>query len=145
MIIFREASHGRCVRALVLSPVADREEEPEMTRPTFRELSACVRLSDCRRSANHSALGGGPMADNDGPSAVTRRDLLKLGATVVAGAATVDSACAPITLPGKPPTGPPGQYDVIIIGTGFGASVAAMELATACPKAKILMLEKGSY
>jgi cholesterol oxidase len=85
------------------------------------------------------------MADDRDPSAVTRRDLLKIGATVVAGAAALDSACAPVTLPGKPPSGPPAQYDVIIIGTGFGASVAAMELATACPKAKILMLEKGSY
>src|SRR5262245_13909433 len=86
------------------------------------------------------------MAKNDSASAVTRRDLLKLVATVVSGAAALDSAsCAPVTLPGKPPSGPPAQYDVIIIGTGFGASVAAMELAVACPKAKILMLEKGSY
>ena len=85
------------------------------------------------------------MADDRDNSAVTRRDLLKIGAAAVAGAATLDSACGPITPPGKPPTGTPAQYDVIIIGTGFGASVAAVELATACPKAKILLLEKGSY
>ena len=85
-----------------------------------------------------------PVPEERDGSAVTRRELLKIGAGVVAGAAALDSACAPIALPGKP-SGPPTPYDIIIVGTGFGASVAAMQLATACPKAKILMLEKGSY
>ncbi len=85
------------------------------------------------------------MADDQDTSTVSRRDLLKIGATAIAGAAVFETGCAPITLPGKPPSGPPDPYDVIIVGTGFGASVAALELAASCPKARILLLERGAY
>lgn len=36
-------------------------------------------------------------------------------------------------------------YDAIIIGTGFGATVAATELALEKKKSRILMLERGVW
>jgi choline dehydrogenase-like flavoprotein len=85
------------------------------------------------------------MSDDRDESTVTRRDLLKIGAATVGGATVSEPGCAPINLPGKSFTGIPEPYDVIIVGNGFGASVAALELAASCPKAKILLLERGSF
>lgn len=75
---------------------------------------------------------------------LTRRDVLKAGATVLTAAGAMDG-CAPILAPGNPFNGTPDRYDVIIVGTGFGATVAATELANACPKARILLLERGVF
>jgi cation diffusion facilitator CzcD-associated flavoprotein CzcO len=37
------------------------------------------------------------------------------------------------------------DYDVIIIGTGFGGTMTGLSLAHAFPKLKILMLERGTW
>jgi cholesterol oxidase len=75
----------------------------------------------------------------------SRREFLKAGTTLfVASAAVSQSYCAPVLWPGKP-AGPPDRYDVIIIGTGFGATVAATELTATFPMLNILMLERGLF
>src|SRR5713226_4325308 len=37
------------------------------------------------------------------------------------------------------------DYDVIIVGTGFGGTMAGLSLARAFPSLKILMLERGTW
>ncbi len=82
----------------------------------------------------------------DEKTLASRREFLKTGgALLVAGAALSNESCAPIFLPGKKFSGTSDQHGVIIIGTGFGASVAATELASAFPALDILMLERGVF
>jgi cholesterol oxidase len=81
------------------------------------------------------------------PEAPSRRDFLKGGAAVIAGAGLAGQACASLGT-GIPHVGPVPKHDVIIIGSGFGATVAARELTRASSPAKtldILMLERGVF
>lgn len=87
------------------------------------------------------------MADEqDGTS---RRDLLKGGAAIVAGAGLAQQACATIDALGRPHQGPVPRHDVVIIGSGFGATVAARELTRRkvgdTERLDILMLERGVF
>jgi cholesterol oxidase len=76
----------------------------------------------------------------------SRRDFLKAGTALVAASLAVTTEeCAPVLWPGRPFSGVPDPYHVIIIGTGFGATVAATEVVTAFPQAKVLMLERGLF
>jgi cholesterol oxidase len=87
------------------------------------------------------------MNDQDGAS---RRDFLKTGATIIAGAGLAESACASVGF-GRPHQGPIPKHDVIIIGSGFGATVAALELTKPSSnpgsdrRLDILMLERGVF
>lgn len=85
------------------------------------------------------------MSDGPKKTTLTRRDMLKVGATVLTATGALDTGCAPVLALGKPFSGTPDRFDVIIVGTGFGATVAATEIATACPKARILLLERGVF
>jgi len=80
-------------------------------------------------------------------STPSRRDFLKVGSAVMAGALGAQQAgCAPLfASKGKPFTGEPKRYDVIIVGSGFGATVAATELMAKCPSAKLLIIERGVF
>jgi choline dehydrogenase-like flavoprotein len=84
------------------------------------------------------------MSEAAGPS---RRDFLKSGAAVVAGAGLVQQGCAAVQW-GRPFQGAAPQYDAIIVGTGFGATVAAMELLRPNKEGRrlnILMVERGVF
>jgi choline dehydrogenase-like flavoprotein len=84
------------------------------------------------------------MSDPEGPS---RRDFLKGGAAVIAGAGLAEQGCAAARW-GNPFQGTVPQYDVIIIGTGFGATVAAKELLRPNKEGRrlnILMIERGVF
>src|SRR6266851_3245099 len=85
---------------------------------------------------------------------LTRRKVIKLGASSLAGAAVASNSAilaqtspqAPAVIPSRPDA---RSYDFVIIGTGFGATIAAtslVEKAVAQNKAiSILMLERGVW
>ncbi len=74
------------------------------------------------------------MAENG----VSRRDFLKTsGASALT--ASVVTACAPALSTAQTPQ----QYDAIVIGTGFGGTVAAMRLRE--KGKKVLLLERGTW
>lgn len=86
------------------------------------------------------------MSDHNDSS---RRDFLKTGAAIIAGAGLAQEGCPTLDFFGKPHTGPVPRHDVVIIGSGFGATVAARELTrpTTPPSRKldVLMLERGVF
>lgn len=83
-------------------------------------------------------------ADDNQTAAPTRREFLRTSAALAAaGVATghTDAAAAPTI--GKPFSGTPELHDVIIVGSGFGATVAASQLAGHVDS--ILVLERGVF
>jgi choline dehydrogenase-like flavoprotein len=85
---------------------------------------------------------------SDNPEGKSRRDFLKTGAAIIAGAGLAEAGCATAGGLGKPFQGPVPRHDVIIIGSGFGAAVAARELTRPNKSGKrldILMLERGVF
>jgi len=74
----------------------------------------------------------------------SRREFMKLSTAAVTAAAAIESdACAPLFRHVEPFKGQPEPHDVVIIGSGFGAMVAATQLAGKVNS--ILMLERGVF
>src|SRR5262245_24519647 len=84
------------------------------------------------------------MADESQQTTKSRRDFIKVSAAAVTAAAAVETnACAGVLKHVKPFTGQPAAHDVGIIGSGFGAMVAATQLAGKVNS--VLMLERGVF
>ena len=84
------------------------------------------------------------MADESQTSPKSRRDFIKASAAVVTAAAAVETnACAGVLGHVKPFAGQPEPHDVVIIGSGFGAMVAATQLTGKVNS--VLVLERGVF
>jgi pimeloyl-ACP methyl ester carboxylesterase len=86
--------------------------------------------------------------DDDDSEKKSRRDFLKASAavaTATAIASVEEEACAPLFRHVRPVNQPPQPHKVIIIGSGFGAMVAATTLAGLPNVNSVLILERGTF